>query len=235
MARFDWLLKRPQRKQVVQAWPDVHPLISELKLDARPERISKDEIGALAQEIDVPRANMLALIRQESSNSGFQLHEDNYWRPVVRLELHQLNRRTDGMFHKERPDLFKARFNIKDGNVPQAVHYSRMNEALLIAEALFGAEPIFASTSWGLCQVMGFNFRPAGSGTIERFIHRMATSEREQVKAAITFIDSHPAMRRALANRDWETFALHYNGSARAKRYAQELAQNFHVVSGRRI
>ena len=76
--------------------------------------------------------------------------------------------------------------------------------------------------------------RLAGSGTIDRFIARMVESEREQIKAAITFIDSFPPMRRALANRDWFTFARHYNGPARAQKYASQIAQNFFVVTGRR-
>lgn len=215
-------------------WPEVHPYMERLKTDFQPDKLSKEEIGVMSQEIDVPRACMLALVRQESSNAGFARHEDGYWRPKIRLELHKLNQFTDGTFQSEQPGLFKSKFNVKDSNAPQDEQYRRLNQALLTIEGLYGHEPALSATSWGLNQVMGFNFRLAGSGTIDRFVARMVESEREQLKASITFIDSHPAMRRALANRDWITFARHYNGTARVAKYAAQIAQNFFVVSGRR-
>lgn len=211
-----------------------HPYMEYLMRADQPAPLSMDEIAALAQEIDVPRANMLALMRQESASQGFVQHSDGYFRPKIRLELHKLNSFTDGMFEAERPDLFKRRFNVNDSHASQEEQYRRLNEALLIIEGFFGYEPALSACSWGLCQVMGFNYRLAGSGTIDRFVARMLESEREQMRAATMFIDAHPPTRIALANRDWQTFARHYNGSARANIYAQQIARNYHIVAGRR-
>lgn len=234
MARFGWLMPKAKAAPTAQPWPETHPFMETLRIDVQPEALTKEDIGAMAQDIDVPRANMLAVIRQESSNSGFTHHSDGFWRPKIRLELHKLNEYTDGMYADEHPDLFKRRWNIRDANVDQETHYKRMNDAMLVMEGMHGIEPALSAASWGMGQILGVNFRLTGSGTIDRFCGRMAMNEREQVKAMITFIDSHPPMRRALANRDWYTFAMHYNGRGRAQRYSQELAHNFYIVTGRR-
>lgn len=214
--------------------PSVHYLFSKIAHKERPAKVTIEQIGEVAASIDVPRANMLALFRQESGTKAFTQHADGLWYPMVRFELHKLSEFTDHMFADERPDLFKREFNIKDSNAPQEEHYRRMAEAITIIEGFFGSAPVWEATGWGFGQVQGFNFRNAGSGTVERFVERVGTSELEQLKAVAAFLEN-TGIRKDLANANWEQFALHYNGRARYKQYALEIAQKYHVVTGRAL
>jgi N-acetylmuramidase len=227
--------KYPDPKpEAAQFDPSIHFLFAKIEHAERPQKVTMEQIGEVAASIDVPRANMLALFRQESGTKAFDQHADGMWRPLVRFELHKLSEFTAHMFADERPDLFKRTFNIKDSNASQEEHYRRMAEAISIIEGYFGAAPVWEATGWGFGQVQGFNFRHAGSGTVERFVERMGTSELEQLKAVAAFLEN-TGIRKDLADANWERFALHYNGRARAKQYALEIAQKYHVVTGRAL
>lgn len=210
----------------------VHPLFEEIRHDTKPASITMQEIGAVADSIDVPRANMVALFRQESGAKAFEQHPDGFWYPKARLELHKLNQFTDDMFADEFPELFKRKFVISDSTAPQEEQYRRMARAITIIEGMFGSAPVWKATGWGFGQVQGFNFQHAGSGTVDRFVARIGKSEREQLQVVADFLDN-TGIRKHLASGDWLEFAKQYNGKARAEGYAREIAQHFRVVTGR--
>jgi hypothetical protein len=75
-------------------------------------------------------------------------------------------------------------------------------------------DPIAAnlSTSWGLFQIMGFNFKAAGFDRVSDFVAAMCVSEGEQLKAFANFVMHNKTMHKALKNKDWAAFAKAYNG-----------------------
>lgn len=79
------------------------------------------------------------------------------------------------------------------------------------AEAI-DKEAAIKATSWGLGQIMGFNFKTAGYATPEKMVDDFKISEAKQLEGMLTFIRNNPPMYRALQKRDWETFARLYNG-----------------------
>ena len=85
--------------------------------------------------------------------------------------------------------------------------YNRLNKAKKIDE-----EAALASASWGIFQVMGFNFEDGGYSSVREFVDAMCKSEDEQVIAAARFICKNNGMKKALINKDWATFASLYNG-----------------------
>lgn len=69
------------------------------------------------------------------------------------------------------------------------------------------------SCSWGLFQIMGFNYKACGYETLQKFVNAMYKSEDEQLNAFVGFIKNDPKLNQALRNKDWPTVARLYNGS----------------------
>lgn len=224
--------KRSEPKQLLKDRP-LHPDLNILLRPDMPKPATMNEIGAIAKSIDVPRANLLTVIRQESSNAGFVQTVAGVM-PKPRLELHKLHEYTEGVFADERPDLFFKKFSLKAGNVSPDTHLQRMSEAMYIVQGMYGTDLVLEATSWGLGQIMGFNYRLAGYGTPDRFVAAMAESEVNQIKAMTTFIEN-VGIRQALADRDWRTFARNYNGSARVDEYSRSLAAHYRAITGRSL
>lgn len=91
----------------------------------------------------------------------------------------------------------------------QDTNYVRISKAYLLDK-----EAALLSASWGMFQVMGFNFKNSGFNSVEDFVNAMSTSEKEQIKAFAAFIKANPKLTKALKERDWSTFAINYNGAS---------------------
>lgn len=81
--------------------------------------------------------------------------------------------------------------------------------------------------SWGLGQIMGFNYKLAGFDNLQDFINAMYASEKAQLQAMISFLKS-VGLTRAMENKDWRAIARAYNGVAYAKfDYHNKLARAY--------
>ena len=69
------------------------------------------------------------------------------------------------------------------------------------------------ATSWGIGQIMGFNYQQCGYKNVKDFVNDMYLSEEKQLRAMCMFIKSNTRMFNALKAEDWATFASLYNGS----------------------
>lgn len=74
-----------------------------------------------------------------------------------------------------------------------------------------------ASTSWGLMQVLGSNFKAAGFKDVYDMQLKCISSEKDQVMAGMNYINSIPALRESLLEKDWDGVAYYYNGRAYKK------------------
>lgn len=89
------------------------------------------------------------------------------------------------------------------------------------------------SASWGMFQVMGFNYRACGCNTIDEFVEKMCTSQEQQLLLTINFLKSSNLLA-PLQKKQWATFARGYNGPDFAKnRYHLKLqsAYNYYLKS----
>lgn len=81
-----------------------------------------------------------------------------------------------------------------------------------------------ASASWGMFQIMGFNYAACGENSVEEFVRSMCESERKQLVLSARFI-RQAGMLPALQAKNWAEFAKRYNGPAYAQNnYDQKLA-----------
>ena len=84
------------------------------------------------------------------------------------------------------------------------------------------------ATSWGMGQVMGFNYKAVGYPDVKSMVDSMYVSERDQLLAMLRFIKSNNKMYTALKEEDWETFAKLYNGSGyKENKYDEKLKKAF--------
>ena len=67
------------------------------------------------------------------------------------------------------------------------------------------------AASWGMFQVMGFNYKTCGCKSIDEFVEKMCTSQEHQLLLTINFLKNSNLIV-PLQKRQWATFAKGYNG-----------------------
>lgn len=84
--------------------------------------------------------------------------------------------------------------------------YKRLEQARRIH-----VEAADASASWGMFQLMGFNYSACGEKSVKSFVNAMCESEFSQLMRAARFI-RNSGMLPALREHEWRTFARLFNG-----------------------
>ena len=177
-----------------------------------------------AYGLDLPRVG--ALVDVEASGQG---QDPATGLPIIRYEGHKFQARTGGVFDRSHPDLSFA-YADRKAHVQPADQPGRW-ETLQAAVALVPSAALEA-TSWGLGQIMGFNFAACGFGAVWGFVRAMASGEAEQVSAILAFLKSEGLLIH-LQNKRWDRLALGYNGAANVDDYAGRLAKAYARRGGR--
>lgn len=180
--------------------------------------ITADDIAVLADVWGINPCHLRAVLAVESAGSGFLLNEPPPTRPKILFEAHWFYKLTPKPVSKTRPDLSSRRWNrslYKGGSA----EWGRLRDAME-----FDPLQALKSASWGLGQVMGFNYTVAGCETMEQFVVEAFTGEKEQFNHMLNFIDNNSLMGHLRAGR-WAAFAKGYNGAGfRKNRYDEKLA-----------
>lgn len=104
-------------------------------------------------------------------------------------------------------------------------------EALFLETYQKSPEAAMRATSWGGPQIMGFNHRDAGFGTVRGMVRAMADSEQAHIEAFVSLVDRWGA-DSAIRAHDWLTFARGYNGSGQPHVYARKIENAYRRRSG---
>lgn len=85
----------------------------------------------------------------------------------------------------------------------------RLDRARVIDE-----ECALMSASYGLFQIMGFNYRQAGYSTVKDYFEAMKVSEKNQLNAFVNYVarDKDKSLLVSLKHKDFTSFAKEYNG-----------------------
>nr|WP_203558277.1 N-acetylmuramidase family protein [Bacteroides sp. 224] len=82
----------------------------------------------------------------------------------------------------------------------------------------------YSSASWGMFQIMGFNYAACGCKDVIEFVERMSASEGEQLTLFIRFLQANK-WSQYLQSLNWSEFARRYNGPGYTQnRYDEKLA-----------
>lgn len=166
------------------------------------KRLEDEDIRLAAQRLDCDEATIRAVAEVESRGSGFL--DDG--RPKILFEAHIFSRQTEHAFDESHPDISSRRWNGALYGQSGAHQYKRLREAMALDE-----DAALRSTSWGMFQVMGFNFEACGYSSIEDFVEAMKRGEGDHLHAMTEYV-RHYSLDQALRDHDWASFARGYNG-----------------------
>ncbi|GAB2190815.1 hypothetical protein MAH1_24230 [Sessilibacter sp. MAH1] len=227
-------IKQFQKLVVKMAAPDgridangkSHKLLNQ-KLAARSKTIVGSQLPKLNGKLDIDEeayrkaANLIgcevaaikAVADVEASGSGFFSSKQ----PKILFEAHIFSRQTKRIYDKSHPHISSKRWNraLYAGDEKE---YPRLKEAMNLDR-----NAAIKSASWGKFQIMGFNYKNAGSNNLELFLTDMFESESKQLNAFVAFLKSQK-LDVPLKNLEWAKFARGYNGEQYQKnKYDEKL------------
>lgn len=152
-----------------------------------------------------------AIVAVESSGAGF----DAEGRLLVRFEGHWFRKYTTRRYDVSHPHL-----SYEFGDADRWGHGRTVfNEAVGLNE-----KAALLSTSYGLFQIMGFNYEACGFRTVGEFVDFNKAGEGNQIICFIRLLKAW-GLQQALKNKAWATIARKWNGASyRKNRYDAKLA-----------
>ena len=161
--------------------------------------LSHEGLRACCDLLGVGAAEVWTLVSVETHSCGFLPDR----RPVILFERHIFHERTAGAFDASHPGISSP---VPGGYEGNSKEYDRLQEAMDL-----NREAALQSASWGIGQVMGFNFKPAGFVSVETMVRAMQDAEDSQLTAVAKTIRARQ-IHHAFAAHDWVRFARGYNG-----------------------
>jgi hypothetical protein len=149
--------------------------------------------------LNVDAAVIWAVLSVETRGFGFLVDR----RPQILFERHIFYRSTSGAFADTHPDICNPAPGGYAGGLGE---YPRLQRAMTLDR-----DAALKSASWGIAQIMGFNFAVAGFASVESMVAAMVEEENRQLHAMANFIKAN-GLDRALVAKDWRAFASDYNG-----------------------
>lgn len=173
--------------------------------------LTNDQIATVARKNGIQPAALLA-VKQVEVGSKFGFLPDG--KPQILFEGHIFYK----LLVQNRKDLKLSELMKKNPNIiyPKwdqkqykggLLEWDRLEKAAKIDPGL-----AYQSASWGMFQIMGFNYKLCGCTSIEEFVTKMKKSAEDQLQLGINFIKNNK-MDVVLNNHDWVKFALWYNGT----------------------
>lgn len=163
----------------------------------RSPEIYEEIADAIGCDIEVVQA----VVTVEAAGKGFLADG----RPKILHEKHVFHRLTGGSYDNVAPDISAA---VPGGYQGGDAEYIRLGVAMELDPSA-----ALRSCSWGLGQIMGFNYDLAGFATVEDYIADTCAGEDQQLRAFATFIRS-VGLVEAMQRKDFVEFARRYNGPA---------------------
>lgn len=188
------------------------------------EKLAENDFVLAAKLLDVETAVLKAVQQVETGGRGGFFAPG---KPAILFEghvfWHQLQKRSvnlETLVKGNESILYKMQDKkYYKGGVAE---YERLEQARKIDR-----EAANASASWGMFQIMGFNYASCGEKSVESFVESMSKSELNQLLLSVRFIKT-AGMLPALQKKDWAEFARRYNGPTYAQnKYDEKLASAY--------
>lgn len=186
---------------------------------ARP--LTDEDFARAAGFLNVDEAAVRAVVEVEAASYGF----DEKRRPRILFEPHIFWRQLGPGIKRNEAREYGLAYPRWRRNYPRTMdaRYAQLDRACQIDRAA-----AIKSASWGLGQVMGFNYKAAGFASIEAFVEAMKESEGEHLMAMAMFIKTN-RLDDEMRARDWAAFARRYNGPGYAKNNYDTRLANAHA------
>lgn len=200
---FDTIMPFPVKVRLFEQ-PDRHWL----------EQLTEQDYRDIAAEMGVEVAAIKAVVDIETGNVHRGFSDDgraliNFDQSIYRQRLARsglsINRA-----RAEAPEAF-GNLNISKYGSRQAAQWARLESAMA-----FDEDTALESAFWGMFQVGGFNWKECGCNSVREYVDLIGRSERDQLELFARFCRSRNLIRFIRA-KDWEGFALRYNGNGYKK------------------
>ncbi|CDF84272.1 peptidoglycan binding domain-containing protein [Pseudomonas knackmussii B13] len=147
-------------------------------MDYQGKGVPLDDSGMdqVCAALGVADAEVWAVLTVETRGFGFLTDR----RPQILFERHVFHRLTKGKFDAGNADISNV---TPGGYIGGAGEYDRLAKAIALDKA-----NALQSASWGIGQVMGFNFKTAGYASTDKFVAGMVKDENSQLLAMANFI-----------------------------------------------
>lgn len=183
--------------------------------------VMKQSLRVVADELDVPPANLMAVVQVESGGKYFA-RVDGRDEPLIRFEGHYFYRLLPKA--KRNRAVVKGLANMRAGRVRNPIRQTA-RWAMLGRANKIDRPAALSSVSWGVGQVMGVHWRWLGYASIDAMVHEVRGSLEGQVRLMARFIRKAGLVKK-LASGDWAGFARAYNGPGYKKnRYDEKMAR----------
>lgn len=192
----------------------IEPLISR-------KYLRYSEIDTVAKKARLPVSVVKAIRMVEARGAGFL--PDG--RVIILFERHKFYNNLVAKFGKAKADqVYKLHPSIcnpeRGGYKGNEAEYPRIELAMK-----FDTESALKSASFGLFQIMGFNFKAAGYSSVELFVDAMKLGEKNHLSAVINFIKADRRLKEAVELSNFDKIAEYYNGASyRENNYHTKLA-----------
>lgn len=192
--------------------------------------LKRKDLQQAADRLGVPLASVMAVNQVESKGEGFAANG----RPVILFERHVMHERLQANgFSEAEADALAGAVPAVVNRTPGGYLGGTAEHQRLAAARLVHEQSALESASWGLFQIMGYHWQRLGYMDARHFADTMALSEAAQLDAFVTFIETDPALHKALKARSWKQFARIYNGPNYAKNlYDVKLARAYAQFAG---
>jgi len=132
--------------------------------------------------------------------------------PVIAFEGHIFRTYTKSKYDKSHP-LLSYPYKKKAGPEWQANNKNQDAAWKTLKAAMeLNHDAALMATSWGMFQVMGFNYAACGFANVDDFVAKMKAGEEGQLEAFVGFCLKTAGLRKALADKNFADCAKLYNG-----------------------
>lgn len=179
--------------------------------------ISEEDYIKASKMLDCDVAAIKAFAKVESRGSGFL----SDGRPVILFERHIFNRflKKKGMTCEDKSICATK----AGGYLGGSKEHDRLEKAVKIDR-----ESALQSASWGVFQVMAFNWKLCGYTSLQDFINAAYRSESDHLNMFVGFIKANRTLLEAVRNKNWDIAARIYNGPGYQKNaYDVKLAKAY--------
>lgn len=174
------------------------------------ERLTDARIAEIARENGIHPAALLAVKLVESgTKSGFLdsgkpqiLFEGHVFYKYLKANVKSLDM---NKLCAQYPNIVYPKWN-KSKYLGGEKEWTRLEQARQI-----NVKYANYAASWGMFQVMGFNYKTCGCKNINEFVEKMCASQEQQLLLTLNFLKNSNLIV-PLQKRQWATFAKGYNG-----------------------
>lgn len=185
------------------------------------DKIDDTDYEEAAKELGCEVAAIKAVAKTETGSYGsyFKFEDNDDYVPAILFERHHFHKYTNGKY-----DQFEDISNpVAGGYGVTSIQYAKLVKAYTLDK-----KAALKSASWGKFQILASNYATAGYASPEDFVFALSKSEKNQLKAFVSFIKADRVLLHSIRTKNWLSFAQRYNGP-RQKGYDLKMEINYNA------